>query len=341
MKRGLSREEELLHSEALGLRRRKPVNYAQDNFNDDEEPEPPQKRAAATKPAGRAAAARSSGKATSRRRADSDDESDASAAESDESQDDDASDGGWKAPRRQAATKKKPAKTQRRSTRDRAGSAAKYTVSSDEDDESEDDDDDDDDDDESDGGGRPRGKRAAPAPSAPSVAASEVERLLAERLVTDNDDGAVGAPGQYEYFAKLRGRSYIHCRWVSEEEVLGEHQGAARLKRWHKVRDQQLQEAAFDPEGGGDMEPFPPEWAQVERVVSMRHGDDGVDEYLIKWRLLTYAEASWEMCDDIEDDEKIREFERLRHPPTDPRHAKPPARGRNPQSDWVKANGTE
>ena len=73
----------------------------------------------------------------------------------------------------------------------------------------------------------------------------------------------------------------------------------------------------------------------------MRTGDDGASEYLIKWRQLTYAEASWELCDDIEDDEKIREFERLRHPPTDPRFASRGPKGRHPTCEWVKATGKE
>lgn len=70
------------------------------------------------------------------------------------------------------------------------------------------------------------------------------------------------------------------------------------------MRQQQLDEASFDPEGS-ELEPFPPEWAQPERVVAMREaeGEDGEErgvEYLIKWRMLPYSDATWERSADVE-----------------------------------------
>ena len=211
---------------ALGRRSRKVINYAADNYNEEPEPEPPPKRAKRGGAArGKGAAERGSkAPAPARRRRDaSDDDSEAS----DNSDVD--SDGSYCKPRRQvqgrsAAKGKMP----RRSGRDGAGGAARYTVSSGEDEQSEPSEDDF----ESDDGGRQR-EAVVRKP-----AESEVERLLAERVAAAEEGEAAqpGAQPRYEYIAKLRGRSYVHCRWVSEEFVLSEHQGAARLKRWHKVR---------------------------------------------------------------------------------------------------------
>jgi hypothetical protein len=83
------------------------------------------------------------------------------------------------------------------------------------------------------------------------------------------------------------GRSHIHCRWVSEAEVLAEHQGLARIRRWQKVWAGLQEEFQYDAVKGAEWEPYPPEYEQVERVIATRCFAPGEVEYLVKWRMLT------------------------------------------------------
>ena len=53
----------------------------------------------------------------------------------------------------------------------------------------------------------------------------------------------------------------------------------------------------YDALKAAEWEPFPQEWEQVERVVAQRCEAPGEIEYFIKWRQLTYADASWELAE--------------------------------------------
>ena len=332
-------------------RRRAAVNYAQEKVID-AAPEAPRRRRL-TKGADKKKPKKAA------RRVDSDDFLD------DESEDDDDSDGGYGGPRKRRAAppKRRAAKPKRR----RRGSDS---------DESDDDDDDDDESDDgwsddsgrgakgrpskkvvrrpgrsgavgkytepgsgdedwssgSDGGG---GAVAAPAPE---KVQSRIEKLLAQREVggggADGDgdgDGDGGMGGALEYLVKLRGKSHMHCVWLSEQEVLAEPQGGARITRWQRARQ-------AGTVGQADVEPFPPEYTQVDKLVAERPSEaegaaEGAVEFLVKWKLLTYAEMTWEAEEDIEEEaaaaggwiEKVRRFQRR---PSDERYARARAKGR-------------
>lgn len=69
-------------------------------------------------------------------------------------------------------------------------------------------------------------------------------------------------------------------------------------------------------------EPFNPDFVEVDRVLDVaEHKEEGEDKvvkhYLVKWRSMSYEEATWELEEDI-DPVKIEEFERFRKlPPRD------------------------
>ena len=265
-------------------RRRAAVNYAQEKVID-AAPEAPRRRRL-TKGADKKKPKKAA------RRVDSDDFLD------DESEDDDDSDGGYGGPRKRRAAppKRRAAKPKRR----RRGS------DSDESDDDDDDDDDESDDGWSDDSGRGAkgrpskkvvrrpgrsgavGKYSEPgsgdedwssgsdggggavAAPAPEKVQSRIEKLLAQREVggggADGDgdgDGDGGMGGALEYLVKLRGKSHMHCVWLSEQEVLAEPQGGARITRWQRARQ-------AGTVGQADVEPFPPEYTQVDKLVAER-----------------------------------------------------------------------
>ena len=334
-------------------RRRAAVNYAQEKVID-AAPEAPRRRRL-TKGADKKKPKKAA------RRVDSDDFLD------DESEDDDDSDGGYGGPRKRRAAppKRRAAKPKRR----RRGSDS---------DESDDDDDDDDDDESDDGWSDDSGRGAkgrqskkvvrrpgrsgavgkytepgsgdedwssgsdggggAVAAPAPEKVQSRIEKLLAQREVggggADGDgdgDGDGGMGGALEYLVKLRGKSHMHCVWLSEQEVLAEPQGGARITRWQRARQ-------AGTVGQVDVEPFPPEYTQVDKLVAERPSEaegaaEGAVEFLVKWKLLTYADMTWEAEEDIEEEaaaaggwiEKVRRFQRR---PSDERYARARAKGR-------------
>ena len=88
--------------------------------------------------------------------------------------------------------------------------------------------------------------------------------------------------------------------WLSEQEVLAEPQGGARITRWQRARQ-------AGTVGQADVEPFPPEYTQVDKLVAERPSEaegaeEGAVEFLVKWKLLTYADMTWEAEEDIEEE---------------------------------------
>ena len=77
-------------------------------------------------------------------------------------------------------------------------------------------------------------------------------------------------------------------------------------------------------------------WVQVDRVIACRENAPGELEYLVKWEQSPYADASWEVADDIADDEKLTAFEQREQRPTNPQHLKALPKGRRQRQEWKK-----
>lgn len=129
-----------------------------------------------------------------------------------------------------------------------------------------------------------------------------VEKILSHRV---NSDGAG------EFYVKFHNLSYVHCEWISEEEMLGESNGASRIKRFLSK--------PLSMRHYSDKHIFNPEYTQIERII---HGWEHPDEtdnsvmtasYLIKWAGLPYDEATWEKKTTIlslpDGPYRLREFE--------------------------------
>ncbi|CAH2242042.1 jg25818, partial [Pararge aegeria aegeria] len=126
------------------------------------------------------------------------------------------------------------------------------------------------------------------------------------------------APRSREFFVKWHERSYWHCSWISEiqldvfhplmyryymrkwdteeppklEEPLEEREGLKRLKIRHgreqQDSDEKMLEEKYYRYG------VKPEWLIVHRVINHRTSRDGTTYYLVKWRDLSYDQATWE-----------------------------------------------
>lgn len=127
-----------------------------------------------------------------------------------------------------------------------------------------------------------------------------------------------------KYLVKFKGKSYMHTRWVTEEWILDQQNGKARLQRFHKKKamegvsmedtpvvadGEELEEADF----------FNPNYLEVDRILEI--GTFSVDQrkmFLCKWKGLPYNESTWEFESDVRDDAKIEQFKRFCTPPATP-----------------------
>ncbi|KAK9502140.1 hypothetical protein O3M35_012729 [Rhynocoris fuscipes] len=116
-----------------------------------------------------------------------------------------------------------------------------------------------------------------------------------------------------EYFVKWADMSYWHCDWVSElqmdvfhtqmirsyirkydmeeppklEEPLDEADNRMKRIREANINDQELEEKYY-------RFGIKPEWLIVQRIINHRTTRDGSNIYLVKWRDLSYDQATWE-----------------------------------------------
>ncbi|XP_045533776.1 chromodomain-helicase-DNA-binding protein Mi-2 homolog isoform X1 [Papilio machaon] len=129
--------------------------------------------------------------------------------------------------------------------------------------------------------------------------------------------GKTKAPRTREFFVKWHERSYWHCSWISEiqldvfhplmyryymrksdpeeppklEEPLEEREIRKRIKNKHDPEnfpDEKILEEKYYRYG------VKPEWLIVHRVINHRTARDGTTFYLVKWRDLSYDQATWE-----------------------------------------------
>ncbi len=118
-----------------------------------------------------------------------------------------------------------------------------------------------------------------------------------------------------EYLVKFKNFSYLHCQWLTEEELhRGDKRIASKIKRFKQKREKSANVLEFCEE-----EPFNPDYVEVDRVLDeSQHKDDisGITtkHYLVKWRSLPYEDCTWELENDV-DPAKIADFKKWREPP--------------------------
>lgn len=105
------------------------------------------------------------------------------------------------------------------------------------------------------------------------------------------------------FYVKFTDKSYIHCRWMTEEDLLISHGGEMALSRYRKKRQRvDLTNSLSVPRllsfGENAVDPL---WFQVDRVIDKNAGPSGL-AYLVKWKGMEYRDVSWELERDIPKD---------------------------------------
>ena len=119
-----------------------------------------------------------------------------------------------------------------------------------------------------------------------------------------------------QMYVKWKGMAHIHCQWVPQIELEVEHDAVGPNNKRAVVRFRKAEALIMNGQGGeaatwelegGDNderrartedEPFNPDFEAVERVIAVmtQEEDDLPPKYLVKWRGLPYASATWESC---------------------------------------------
>ncbi|KAH9134583.1 hypothetical protein AeRB84_019682 [Aphanomyces euteiches] len=150
----------------------------------------------------------------------------------------------------------------------------------------------------------------APEKLAPSVDGMIV--MTIEKIMGHKPDPALA--GAFLYFIKWKGYSYIHASWETEASLLQiDPNNKYKIKRYLEKSHTLGVPRAIDNEE--ELEYFNPEYLEIHRILHMRQEqptdseDDGW-RYFIKWRVLSYAESTWERACDIVDDDAIKKYKK-------------------------------
>ncbi|XP_026833395.1 chromodomain-helicase-DNA-binding protein 3 [Drosophila erecta] len=138
---------------------------------------------------------------------------------------------------------------------------------------------------------------------------------LGRRSTSRSSQGAVR-----EYFIKWYDKSYWHCEWIPEGQMLVHHATiVANFQRKNDMEEPPSLEEPFDDKERDLHERFyrygiKPGWLLVQRVINHRKEPNGRTTYLVKWRELTYTDSSWEIENDAIPGLKqaIAHYEKLR-----------------------------
>eukprot|EP00093_Oithona_nana_P000332 00332.XXX_1855_200_1 [CDS] Oithona nana genome sequencing. len=120
-----------------------------------------------------------------------------------------------------------------------------------------------------------------------------------------------------EYLVKFKNFSYLHCQWLTEEELhRGDKRISQKIKRFKQKREKSANVLEFCED-----EHFNPDYVEVDRVLDASiHTDDDTGvvtkHFLVKWRSLPYEDCTWELESDV-DPNKIKDYEKWKHPPAE------------------------
>ena len=120
-----------------------------------------------------------------------------------------------------------------------------------------------------------------------------------------------------EYLVKFKNFSYLHCQWLTEEELhRGDKRISQKIKRFKQKREKSANVLEFCED-----EHFNPDYVEVDRVLDASiHTDEDTGvvtkHFLVKWRSLPYEDCTWELESDV-DPNKIKDYEKWKHPPAE------------------------
>ncbi len=142
----------------------------------------------------------------------------------------------------------------------------------------------------------------------------------------DDDDDDDGEEIEIEeFFVKFKSLSYLHCAWLSRDELFANDKRIDQKIKRFKIKKAQEQ-PHWDADGNRDddyeEELFNPDYVEVDRILDAYDIPDPNGEpnagqpqqmlsyYLVKWKVLPYEEATWELKQDV-DKCKIEQYERF------------------------------
>lgn len=133
-----------------------------------------------------------------------------------------------------------------------------------------------------------------------------IEKIMSHRVRAGKD----------EFYVKFHNLAYIHCEWVSRDEIAAESGGASRISRF---LNKPLSYHHFD-----DKNIFNPEFTQIDRIVHGWNHPDPDNErktttsYLVKWRGLPIDQSTWEKKETVAElpdgPDAIKEYEAIPDP---------------------------
>lgn len=136
------------------------------------------------------------------------------------------------------------------------------------------------------------------------------------------------------YYVKFFEKSYIHCKWLTENQILELEGGESALRRFKsRSNSTHLSHSLSIPSLlSVDETIINSDWYEVDRIINDACEKPGKVEYLVKWKSLDYVDSTWESESDIEEKakNKIEEYQkRLKH--SNPK--KIPSRWKRPSPD--------
>ncbi|KAJ7189805.1 hypothetical protein O6H91_Y529900 [Diphasiastrum complanatum] len=143
------------------------------------------------------------------------------------------------------------------------------------------------------------------------IAEAELEEgRQAEPFILDTDPHKEIDWDEQEFYIKFKGQSYLHCEWHLLSD-LSQLSGYKKVLNYMKKveEDRQIRKSLSPEEAelhdlGKEMElDLLKQYRQVERVfadrfVKTEYSED-IQEYLVKWKGLSYSEATWEKDNDL------------------------------------------
>lgn len=111
----------------------------------------------------------------------------------------------------------------------------------------------------------------------------------------------------FEFYIKWQDKSHVHATWESYESLVN-YRSTRRVDNYvRKVLNEELR-LLHDPDAAPeDREKWSldrerdvdaiEDYKKVERVIGVREGEDGMTEYLVKWKRLFYDSCTWEAED--------------------------------------------
>lgn len=132
-----------------------------------------------------------------------------------------------------------------------------------------------------------------------------VDVVLNHRLKEDVDPNDPDVDRQhFEFYIKWQDKSHVHATWESNESLVN-YRSTRRVDNYvRKVLNEELR-LLHDPDAAPedrekwsldrerDVEAIE-DYKKVERVIGVREGEDGMTEYLVKWKRLFYDSCTWE-----------------------------------------------